>query len=565
MDTWLDDDDSIGQHEASGASSSSSTSAALPDTRPVKGVQFMRKDSWLDMEDFARSTGKSSNVQAQPDVTDPLTTLIGSIGPQNAEELVLSPLDFVTTLCEKEEAAFQQFVNNMQNLGFHSHFSGCNFDYMATMFIREALLHLGMSIPLPTYLHACDVGSAQLRCLASLSPEKGGAQHIFRNMWTRLPAGVQEECLKHEPLPMTRKDDPDLAEIMYMRISQTLEGYFKDSFDLSAKAKCYRHGGLCPVYAPVDPGLMVLHSSGLICKDHSSFGTMLRLSGPSTKLFSLWKWEQNEMNWTFYVVECARALSGSVITAGFRNAIVWVSICLQPEWFGAPIGRRRRFTIGWDTTRVKMRKPISVQMLLSLFGRTIAMNPMDLFVATKEDLACEVQRLAARLQIGFSLEEVSTLASGGALQVPVNGISTFLELLAMNSPGDASRAEELSRKRAADIEAGKVKSGHYITDITQSAKRMRVGTKVLPTLCTSTKFRSSLHSRDMLAREHLIAQGVRGWKSDGLFQLPWAEEIDNIGESAIRTLAGNGQHVCVVVPIHLCLLGFAEPVEVDIE
>ena len=193
------------------------------------------------------------------------------------------------------------------------------------------------------------------------------------------------------------------------------------------------------------------------------------------------------------------------------------------------------------------------------------MNPMDLFVATKEDLACEVQRLAARLQIGFSLEEVSTLASGGALQVLVNGISTFLELLAMNSPGDASRAEELSRKRAADIEAGKVKSGHYITDITQSVKRMRVGTKVLPTLCTSTKFRSSLHSRDMLAREHLIAQGVRGWKSDGLFQLPWAEEIDNIGESAIRTLAGNGQHVCVVVPIHLCLLGFAEPVKVDIE
>ena len=186
-------------------------------------------------------------------------------------------------------------------------------------------------------------------------------------------------------------------------------------------------------------------------------------------------------------------------------------------------------------------------------------------MATKEDLACEVQRLAARLQIGFSLEEVSTLASGGALQVPVNGISTFLELLAMNSPGDASRAEELSRKRAADIEAGKVKSGHYITDITQSVKRMRVGTKVLPTLCTSTKFRSSLHSRDMLAREHLIAQGVRGWKSDGLFQLPWAEEIDNIGESAIRTLAGNGQHVCVVVPIHLCLLGFAEPVKVDIE
>ena len=98
MDTWLDDDDSIGQHEASGASSSSSTSAALPDTRPVKGVQFMRKDSWLDMEDFARSTGKSSNP-----LTDPLTTLIGSIGPQNAEELVLSPLDFVTTLCEKEE------------------------------------------------------------------------------------------------------------------------------------------------------------------------------------------------------------------------------------------------------------------------------------------------------------------------------------------------------------------------------------------------------------------------------------------------------------------------------
>ena len=154
MDTWLDDDDdSIGEHEASGASSSSSTSAALPDTRPAKGVQFMRKDSWLDMEDFARSTGKSSNVQAQPDVTDPLTTLIGSIGPQNAEELVLSPLYFVTTLCEKEEAAFQQLVNNMQNLGFHSHFSGCNFDYMATMFIREALLHLGMSIPLPTYLH----------------------------------------------------------------------------------------------------------------------------------------------------------------------------------------------------------------------------------------------------------------------------------------------------------------------------------------------------------------------------------------------------------------------------
>ena len=129
MDTWLDDDDSIGQHDASGASSSSSTSAALPDTRPVKGVQFMRKDSWLDMEDFARSTGKSSSR-----LTDPLTTLIGSIGPQNAEELVLSPLDFVTTLCEKEEAAFQQLVHNMQNLGFHSHFSGCNFDYMATMF-----------------------------------------------------------------------------------------------------------------------------------------------------------------------------------------------------------------------------------------------------------------------------------------------------------------------------------------------------------------------------------------------------------------------------------------------
>ena len=166
MDTWLDDDDSIGQHEASGASSSSSTSAALPDTRPVKGVQFMRKDSWLDMEDFARSTGKSSSR-----LTDPLTTLIGSIGPQNAEELVLSPLDFVTTLCEKEEAAFQQLVNNMQNLGFHSHFSGCNFDYMATMFIREALLHLGMSIPLPTYLHACDAdrGESQLMLMASAS------------------------------------------------------------------------------------------------------------------------------------------------------------------------------------------------------------------------------------------------------------------------------------------------------------------------------------------------------------------------------------------------------------
>ena len=100
------------------------------------------------------------------------------------------------------------------------------------------------------------------------------------------------------------------------------------------------------------------------------------------------------MGWTFYVIECDAGLSATLITMGFGTWIEWVSLVLCPEWFGAPAGRKRRFTIGWDQTRVQMRQPPSVQLLLSLFGRRLCMDAMGLFVATEEDLLLQVRKMA---------------------------------------------------------------------------------------------------------------------------------------------------------------------------
>ena len=135
-----------------------------------------------------------------------------------------------------------------------------------------------------------------------------------------------------------------------------------------------------------------------------------------------------------------------------------------------------------------------------------------------------------------------------------------------SSPTEQMSMEDAQEVKASRIQAGAAMPGTFlVADVTQSAKRRRVKSDIMPTLCCATKLRT-VHSsgRELFPREHLSCQGVRAYGSaKDPFALPWLSMLEDgsIDDKSLREMTGNGQHLANLVPLILFLLGHTQPVE----
>ena len=200
--------------------------------------------------------------------------------------------------------------------------------------------------------------------------------------------------------------------------------------------------------------------------------------------------------------------------------------------------------------------------MLSLFGRSLQLSPDAFFCAPHAELARAVRNMAQASMVRLSDSEVDILASGGKLATARFCIATWADLADLAAPADGARKRCHEQLHQEEIDAGKAGTHDvWICDYSQSTDRPRYGRRSLPALTCSSRYSSWLARRDMIAREHLVAQGIRGWHTPGLpFQLPWLRALQNevVADRHVRILAGNGQNLCNIVPLQLFLLSHLE-------
>ena len=133
--------------------------------------------------------------------------------------------------------------------------------------------------------------------------------------------------------------------------------------------------------------------------------------------------------------------------------------------------------------------------------------------------------------------------------------------MAATTPGKAGRVQMYEAAREDKIKDGSLlASDTFFCDSSQNADstRARIGQRVLPTLTCSTQLQAHHIKRELLLTEHLVAQGIRGARSDGPFQLPGIDLVENSwADQDMRIITGNGQNICQVVPLHLFIYGHA--------
>ena len=320
---------------------SSAASAAEPKLKKARVAQVSasRASSQRD----ARASFAGTRADSFLDIEESTHT-----GPKDMEELYCSnctPLRYLQRMLDERKEGFETLLENYPRVCFYSHFSGCNTDYVALHHIGVGLRRLGHSMPVPEHVHACDISRGALTVLKEMTP---GPRHVFRDMHARLPASVRDAVATvwHRPVGAAA-GDPDLPE-RFEGVDCIHRRYFLQEFDVHSTAYCVKHDAQCAVYPQADslaPGSIVLASAGVICKDWSSYGSRRGLAGESGREFSCWKWEAATLSHPLLVIECSPNLTLECISQGLEQ-YQWQSVVLQPQWFGVPVARERRFSIG---------------------------------------------------------------------------------------------------------------------------------------------------------------------------------------------------------------------------
>lgn len=261
------------------------------------------------------------------------------------------------------------------------------------------------------------------------------------------------------------------------------------------------------------------------------------------------------------ITECAEALQLDAVKQGFSENIQWASVVLQPEMFGCPVGRRRRFCVGWDSSQVMLSQHLDEASLLRMFGRRLVMPACRLFAALVELLEIDIKQKARKCRVDLTDAEVAVLAKNGRLSEPVSGIQTYLDLLAILSPSETQHLYNYSS--AEDSKH----SNAMVVDKSQGPQRLRSGSDVCPTLCCKTKLHLPDLGREALPCEYLVAQGVKGYHmaDNHRFEPPWLDLVHNgvLSGNQVRLLCGNGQNVTVVAALQLFLLAYIRPVSAE--
>lgn len=258
------------------------------------------------------------------------------------------------------------------------------------------------------------------------------------------------------------------------------------------------------------------------------------------------------------ITECAEALPLDAIKQGFNERVQWASVVLQPEMFGCPVGRRRRFCVAWDSSQVVMSQRLDEVALLRMFGRRLVMPACRLFAAPLELIEMDIKQKARKCRVDLSNDEVKVLAMNGRLPSPVGGVETYLDLLALISPA------ETQQLRNYNLAGSGKHSSATVVDKSQGPNRLRSGQDICPTLCCKTKLHLPELGREALPCEYLVAQGVKGYRlvDNSRFEPPWLDLVHNgaLSGNQVRLLCGNGQNVTVVAALQLFLLAYTCPV-----
>ena len=387
---------------------------------------------------------------------------------------------------------------------------------------------------------------------------------MFSDMLARLPMSLQKE-IKRGPATSLKERQKDVrkacaARDAYDGIGKLMSAHYGSMTDYQreqCRHQCCRHGRLCPVFEKPSTGRLLFHSAGLVCRDFSTAGMRMGMAGPSALLFKAWKHETIMMNPAFILTECAESPDLPTVSSEFPERYVWATVVLDPTWFGCPARRVRRFCFAYDSSVVAMTEPLTTAGLLHLFGRSIAATPDVFLGAREEDVIDRLRKLCHKHYIHVSEETLAKFARGEVLQSPECCMSSLQDLMEIVSPGKARRAKgyQQLQKSGSDSNA----KDPFYADLSQNPlERPRIGKSNLPTLTTRAEFAAQHLGREVLLQEHFIAQGVRGFKSSCPFQVPFIDLIaDEFSDQDLRTLAGNGQNICCVIPLHLFIYGHA--------
>ena len=195
-----------------------------------------------------------------------------------------------------------------RGIGASSHYSGCAGDLCWTPWVYGHLLQSGMltaDAPGFVLVDATDVAPHCQKCLVKMDPP---FQHVFRDMFDRLPSDLREMVDELAPKP---GGDKDFFECQYEAVGAMFAGaceapgskLFRDgstSFCLLHNRQCMLYG--CGV-SKVEACVIRIHWAGTTCLDITAFGSRAGIHGPHSKYFLMWCYERRVRRETLVFVE----------------------------------------------------------------------------------------------------------------------------------------------------------------------------------------------------------------------------------------------------------------------
>jgi len=164
-------------------------------------------------------------------------------------------------------------------------------------------------------------------------------------------------------------------------------------FSRRTKHWCYKHGKHCPHFPDKIPGQIHVEASGTTCVGFSLMGVLWRWLDDSTIPFLAWICMVRAVLPDIIIHECVpmfdvevleQALNDGVEEEGFMYTVQ--SVCFSPTDQGAPIERRRRYTVCTLNKTMKLNIPYCIRSFSEVTFRRLEMNGSVFFQASDEQL-----------------------------------------------------------------------------------------------------------------------------------------------------------------------------------
>ena len=302
-------------------------------------------------------------------------------GPQDMTEA----LGWASRMVKMMDVDKQTAVLNMLSRVFIvSHYSGVDCWSLVLRRVMKALAsELSMDDPKIPIVSMCEKDPKA----HSLLQAYGESHCIFQDINDALDASTSWTVDIQGPAKNVSAPN---AAAAWHQVSETLDEFFRNGFDVNRTAPCVNHKQHCPLYPRSSrrSSDSAVESGGLrhfgcavassTCTGFSPAGACLGTIGKSTRYFLTWKKERAKMHAVgaekFIVHECVEQFPAADMFRDFMHTHDHVSIVLLPSWFGYPVNRPRRYTILWDKKMFKLNGEFNASTTVKAFGGKCTLN-----------------------------------------------------------------------------------------------------------------------------------------------------------------------------------------------